>query len=87
MGITLFIAGLFFKMRLDVLSWTLHSIDHGIHFWWTLFGLIGQFTPVLALYGPFGVDVPLNFDITHTLGQGRGNVEHIVYPFHINRKQ
>ncbi len=25
----------------------------------------GQFTPVLALYDPFGVDVPLNFDITH----------------------
>ncbi len=28
-------------------------------------GLIGQFTPVLALYGPFLVDVPLNRDITH----------------------
>ncbi len=27
------------------------------------FRLIGQFTPVLALYDPFGVDVPLNFDI------------------------
>ena len=26
--------------------------------------LIRQFTPVLALRGPFGVDVPLNFDIT-----------------------
>ncbi len=25
-----------------------------------------HFTPVLALYDPFGVDVPLNFDITHT---------------------
>ncbi len=25
-----------------------------------------QFTPVLALYDPFGVDVPLNLDITHT---------------------
>ncbi len=24
-----------------------------------------QYTPVLALYDPFGVDVPLNFDITH----------------------
>ncbi len=24
-------------------------------------------TPVLALYDPFGVDVPLNFSITHTL--------------------
>ncbi len=24
---------------------------------------MGQFTPVLALYHPFGVDVPLNFDI------------------------
>ncbi len=35
-------------------------------FWWTLFRLIGQFTPVLALYDPFGVDVPLNFDISHT---------------------
>ncbi len=30
-----------------------------------VFRLIGQFTPVLALYDPFGVDVPLNFDITH----------------------
>ncbi len=65
MGITLFIAGLFFKIRLDVLSWTLHSFDHGIHFWRTVVGLIGQFTPVLALYDPFGVDVPLNFNITH----------------------
>ncbi len=26
-----------------------------------------QFTPALALYDPFGVDVPLNFDITHSL--------------------
>ena len=25
--------------------------------------LLGQFTPVLALYDPFDVDVPLNFDI------------------------
>ncbi len=25
-----------------------------------------QFTPVLALYDPFGVDVPLNLDITHS---------------------
>ncbi len=24
-------------------------------------------TPVLALYDPFGVDVPLNLDITHSL--------------------
>ncbi len=41
-------------------------------FWWnifhtdkvlTLFRLIGQFTAVLALHDPFGVDVPLNFDI------------------------
>ena len=34
------------------------------------YGLIGQFTPVLALYDPFGIDVALNmlnFDITHTL--------------------
>ncbi len=38
-----------------------------IFFWWTLFRLTGQFTPVLALYDPFGVDVPLNFDITHSL--------------------
>ncbi len=37
-----------------------------ILFWWTLFRLIGQFTTVLALYDPFGVGVPLNFDITHT---------------------
>ncbi len=28
-----------------------------------LFRLVGQFTPVLALYDLFGVDVPLNFDI------------------------
>ncbi len=28
--------------------------------------LIGQFTPVLALYDPFGVDVALNFNITHS---------------------
>ncbi len=27
----------------------------------------GSFTPVLALYDPFGVDVPLNFDITHSV--------------------
>ncbi len=26
---------------------------------------MGQFTPVLALYDPFDVDVPLNVDITH----------------------
>ncbi len=26
-----------------------------------------QFTSVLALYDAFGVDVPLNFDITHSL--------------------
>ncbi len=29
----------------------------------TLFRFTRQFTPVLALYDPFGVDVPLNFDI------------------------
>ncbi len=46
---------------------------------WGIFGLIaffsgglcldswGSFAPVLALYDPFGVDVPLNIDITHTL--------------------
>ena len=39
----------------------------------TLFRLIGQFTPVLALYDPFGVDVPLNFEsiiiiLTTTIG-------------------
>ena len=27
---------------------------------------MGQFTLVLALYDPFVVDVPLNFDITHS---------------------
>ncbi len=48
------------------MPWTLHSFDHSILFWWTPFRLIGQFTPVLALYDPFGVDVPLNFDITHS---------------------
>ncbi len=31
--------------------------------------LIVQFTPVLALYDPFGVGVPLNLDITHTQTQ------------------
>ena len=30
-----------------------------------LFRLIVQFTHVLALYDPFGVDVPLKFDITY----------------------
>ncbi len=30
-------------------------------------GLMGPFTPVLALYDTFGVDVLLNFDITHSL--------------------
>ncbi len=36
----------------------------------TLLRLIVQFTPVLALYDPFGVDVQLNLDNTHldTLG-------------------
>ncbi len=29
-----------------------------------------QFTPVLALYDPFGVDVPLNFDNTHSHSVG-----------------
>ncbi len=43
-------------MWLDILPWTLHSFEHSI-----------QFTHVLALYDPFGVDVPLNFDITHPL--------------------
>ncbi len=32
-----------------------------------MFRLLGYFTPVLALYDPFGVDVPLNFDITHSI--------------------
>ncbi len=36
------------------------------------FGLIGQYTPVLALYDPFGVDVPLNFDVT-----GYGAARHL----------
>ncbi len=31
-----------------------------------LFRRIVQFTRVLALYGPFGVDVSLKFDITHS---------------------
>ena len=52
-------------MWLDILPWTLHLFDYNILFQWTLFTLIGQFTPVLALY--FGVDVPSNFDITHSL--------------------
>ncbi len=29
-----------------------------------------RFTPVLALYDPFGVDVPLNLDNTHSLHAG-----------------
>ncbi len=28
---------------------------------------LAVFTSVLALYDPFGVDVPLNFDMTHSL--------------------
>ncbi len=36
-------------------------------FQWTLFRVIMQFTPVLARYDPFGVDVPLNVDITHSV--------------------
>ncbi len=52
---------------IDILPWTLHSVDHNILFYWSLVRLIGQFTPVLTLCDdPFGVDVPLNFDITHT---------------------
>ncbi len=31
------------------------------------FKWVGHFTPALALYDPFGVDVPLNFDITHSV--------------------
>ncbi len=34
-----------------------------------MFRLIWQFTPVLAPCDPFGVDVPLNFDITHSLNE------------------
>ncbi len=30
-----------------------------------------QFTPVLALYDPFGVDVPLNLDNTHFMPLGK----------------
>ncbi len=41
---------------LDILPWTLHSFEHSI-----------QFIHVLALYDPFGVDVPLNFDITYSI--------------------
>ncbi len=38
-----------------------------------------QFTPVLALYDPFGVDVPLNLDITHSLTHsGMANTEDIL---------
>ncbi len=33
--------------------------------------LIVRFAPVLALYDPFGVDVPLNLDITHSPVSGR----------------
>ncbi len=35
----------------------------------------GSFTPVLALYDPFGVDVPLNFDITHSLTTIRHRID------------
>ncbi len=62
MGITLFIAGLFSRCDLTFCPWTLHSFEHSI-----------QFTYVSALYDPFGVDVPLNFDITHSLKQPRNN--------------
>ncbi len=43
-----------------------------ILFWWTQFGLMGQFTPVLVLYDPFGVDVPLILiSLTHSTPRGR----------------
>ncbi len=54
---------LFFKMWLDILPWTLHSFDHNILFWWTHRVVYTCFGTV---YDPFGVDVPLNFDITHS---------------------
>ncbi len=41
----------------------IHTVSSGL-----LFRLIGQFTHVLELYDPFGVDVPLNSDITHCAG-------------------
>ncbi len=34
-----------------------------------------QFTPVLALYDPFVVDVPLNFDITHSLTHSMSEIK------------
>ncbi len=40
---------------------------------------MGQFTPVSALYDPFGVDVPLNFDITHSLTSSLGGMLNAVY--------
>ncbi len=33
-----------------------------------------QFTPVLALYDPFGVDVPLNLDNTHSPNVNMANM-------------
>ncbi len=58
--------GVFFS-RCDLKSYLgLYTHLTIIFFWWTLFRLIGRFTPVLALYDPFGVDVPLNLDNTHT---------------------
>ena len=52
-----------------ILHWTLHSFDHNILLVDSVINkLIRQFTPVLALqYDPLGVDVPLNFDITHLI--------------------
>ncbi len=38
-----------------------------LHLLGDLLLFIVQFSPVLALYDPFGVDVPLNLDITHSL--------------------
>ncbi len=39
-----------------------------------------QFTPVLALCDPFGVDVPLNLDNTHSLTHVRKNVILLLVP-------
>ncbi len=63
MAITLFIAGLFsrwdFTFCLGLCTHlTITFFSSGL--FWT-----PRFTPVFALYDPFGVNVPLNFDITH----------------------
>ncbi len=56
-----------YQVLSDILTWPDSECSHTVQF--RLFRLIekAQFTPVLALYDPFGIDVPLNFDIINHL--------------------